>query len=589
MILAKLREYTFTQMQLPPEMYTATPVRWYISLSAKGELEEFVPLGGDSKANKRGESLLVPNLVRASNIRPKLLADNGEYVLGIADTKKAGDPVKVAERHRQFTELVKLCAASTHEPTLQAVLTFLGNWTPDPNQLPKGFEAGDTLTFRVFDEQRYVIPAIELESVQRFWAKYTAGENDSEAIKTVMQCLVTGNETVVEARMPGKIKGIPDGQTAGTSLVSANAQAFTSYGLENSLTSPISRDAAERFTKALNQLISNKQSRLYVENTVYVFWTRNVTEFDPVSYLDAPDPGLVKKLYESPRSGSPVYQVGSDDFYALALSASGGRAVVRSWLHTTIPNAEDNLRYWFDSQRIVDAYGEVARPLKVYVLASACYRDASKEMRSSTSTALIRTALAKAPLPNDLLIKVVQRCKVGTTNLGNDRRDFVTYSQAALIKLILTTQGVAMSESLDTNLKLNSNDQLAYQCGRLLAELEAIQQAAQGRINATLVDRFYGAASSTPNSAFAPLLTNVRAHLSKLRKTKTGTWQAKEQVLEDILSYFKQASNVAKLPATLTVKQQGIFALGFYHQRAYNRAEAKAAKDSKVKDNQGDK
>lgn len=583
MILAKLKEYADTQMQLPPAMYTATPVRWYISLSTKGELEQggFVPLGGDTKANKRGESLLVPNLVRTVGITPKLLADNGEYVLGIADTKKANDPVKVAERHRQFKELVRLCASSTHEPTLQAVVTFLENWTPDPNQLPKGFEAGDTLTFRVFDGQRYVIPAVELESVQRFWAKYTAGENDSEAIKPVMQCLVTGNKTVVEARMPGKIKGIPDGQTAGTSLVSANAQAFTSYGLENSLTSPISRDAAERFTKALNHLISNKQSRLYVGNTVYVFWTRSTTEFDPVSYLDAPDPGLVKKLYDSPSSGSPVYQVKDDDFYALALSASGGRAVVRSWLHTTIPTAEDNLRYWFNRQRIVDAYGEVAKPLSVYVLAASCYRDATKELRSSTSTSLVQAALSRTPLPNDLLIKVVQRCKVGTTNLGNDRRDFVTYPQAALIKLILTTQGVAMSESLDTNLNLNPNDQLAYQCGRLLAELEAIQKAALGRVNATLVDRFYGAASSTPNSAFAPLLTNARAHLSKLRKSKSGTWQAKEQVLEDITKFFKQDSGTPKFPATLTVKQQGIFALGFYHQRAHNRAEAKAANENK--------
>ncbi len=485
--------------------------------------------------------------------------------------------------HTHFKALVTKCADTTKEPLVRAVDLFLQSWQPSNKGIEKlapGFEGSDKITFRVDGE----LP-IEKTSVQSFWAAYTSKDDPIE-----MTCLVTGKFGPVEQRLPGKIKGIPKkskGEPALKTLVSAQGSAFSSYGLENSLTSPISRDAAERFTKALNQLLSDKQTRLYIGNTVYVFWTREETEFDIISYLDEPNTELVSKLLNSPRSGSPIHQINRNNFYAVALSASGARAVVRDWLETTIPSVEDNLRHWFSNQKIVDAYGDVAWPLSVNALAKSTLRprkdknDANKELHSNTCTSLLQAALAKSPFPNDLLIKVVQRCKVGTTNLGNDRRDFVTYPQAALIKLILTNQGVAMSEALDTNLKLNSNDQLAYQCGRLLAELEAIQQAAQGRINATLVDRFYGAASSTPNSAFAPLLTNVRAHLSKLRKTKAGTWQAKEQVLEDILGYFKQASTVAKLPATLTVKQQGIFALGFYHQRAHNRAEAKAAKENK--------
>ena len=89
-----------------------------------------------------------------------------------------------------------------------------------------------------------------MQAVQQFWVDYLkSGDGDSDSLPQ-MQCLVTGQDGLVEERLPVKIKGIPDGQTAGTSLVSANAAPFTSYGLSNSLTSPISREAGEGFAKA---------------------------------------------------------------------------------------------------------------------------------------------------------------------------------------------------------------------------------------------------------------------------------------------------------------------------------------------------
>ena len=209
--------------------------------------------------------------------------------------------------------------------------------------------------------------------------------------------------------------------------------------------------------------------------------------------------------------------------------------------------------------------------------------DAKKEVPANVTQALTQSAFKGTTLPRDLLTMAVRRCNIGT-EIKKNSREHVTHAQAALIKLVLSTQGVAMSEQLEQNPKLHGNDLLAYQCGRLLAELEAIQQAALGRINATLVDRYYGAAASTPNSAFAPLLSNVRAHLGKLRKTKAGTWQAKERSLEEIISHFKpDADKPPKLPTTLTIQQQATFALGFYHQRAHNRAAAIAAKAAKEK------
>jgi len=112
----------------------------------------------------------------------------------------------------------------------------------------------------------------------------------------------------------------------------------------------------------------------------------------------------------------------------------------------------------------------------------------------------------------------------------------------------------------------------AYLCGRLLAVLEAVQYAAQGKINTTLVDRFYGAASTAPASVFGNLLGDVQAHLAKLRKTRPAACTALQQRLETVMR------GLPSFPRTLSLQDQALFGLGYYHQRAQDRADAQARK-----------
>jgi CRISPR-associated protein Csd1 len=251
------------------------------------------------------------------------------------------------------------------------------------------------------------------------------------------------------------------------------------------------------------------------------------------------------------------------------------RSVVRDWLETTISNVEGHLREWFTNQRIVNNDGEIGKPMNIYALAASVYRDANKEMQSKVPTALIRHALHGSRLSDDLLIKLVNR---------NRAEQDITYPRAVFIKIILISQGkIAMSEmeSLTLNPQLEGQEKAAYHCGRLLAELEAIQRSALGNINASLVDRYYGAASSTPAKAFSPLMRGVQTHLGKLRKNAPGINKLREEQLEEIMSHFTDG----KFPNTLNIGHQAIFALGYYHQRAANRAAmnaAKAAKDAKA-------
>lgn len=566
------------------------PIRWMIQLTAEGELRGLIPMGGNEKGNKRGLHRVVPQVGRTRNDKANLLADKGEYVLGIAG--EAAHAERARTRRELFVDLTKRCSEATKDPSVAAIVKFLDTWNPVANIeiLPDNFDVGDNLTFDVDG----TIPAIESSAVQVFWAKENANEN-----APLLNCLITGEIQPVEKVLPStaKIKSLGKigGKSSGASLVSADKQPFQSYGLKNSLTSPISRDAAERFGKALNHLLSDRDSHIYIGGTLaYTWWSKEESGFS-LRLVSEPedDPQSVYRLMDSARSGKQRTGSEAEKFYALALSASGGRAVVRDWLETTIPEAEVNLGRWFRAQEIVDAYGKPMQPLGVFRLAAAAYRDATKEMQPTIPAAMIRTALSGGRLPDDLLARAVRRNIVGTKYSNSETTDHVPRERAALMKAIFTTQGrIGMDEmkSLETAPNLEGVDKAAYSCGRLLAELEYIQRRSEkGKINTTIVDRYYAAASTTPGKVFGLLIANSQNHLSKIRKSSNATYEALNQKIEEIVA------PPMDFPNSLDVGQQGLFALGYYHQRAENRAAAIAAiaasetkKNSETRNNDGE-
>jgi len=107
--------------------------------------------------------------------------------------------------------------------------------------------------------------------------------------------------------------------------------------------------------------------------------------------------------------------------------------------------------------------------------------------------------------------------------------------------------------SLDT-----ANPNIGYRLGRLFAALEKIQSEAVPGINATIRDRFYGAASSTPVTVFGNLMRLKNHHLSKLENVGRRIYF--DKLLGEIVS------EIVDFPAHLCMADQGRFAIGYYHQ-----------------------
>jgi CRISPR-associated protein Csd1 len=537
-------------------MYLRTPIRWLIDIDEEGRFVGFVKTEGSGRSNDRGKEFFAPHRAISSNIAPKLLAHNGEYVLGIArETKKL---TRVLECHRAFVEQIRDCAEKTKHPSVGAVLKFLeGNERPTT---PAEFTPKDVLTFRV----NGVMP-IELDEVRAYWAEEAreAGKAD------LAQCLVCGQNRPPLRNIPFKIKRIPGGQTSGTALISTNRPAFESYGLDAISCAPICGACGEQFSKAANSLIEGENTHLKVGPLVYIFWTREGAEWSPVSILSNPDPDEVRALMASAFAGhKEALNSDSNNFYATAFSASGGRAVVRDWLETTVPQVKANLARYFALQEIVDRDGALGRPFGLYALSAATVRDANKELRPEIPRAILRVALKGGALPLYLLAQAIGR---------NRAEQRVTRSRVSLIKMVLLSNQTNYSLGDSAMVQLDPTiREPAYLCGRLLAVLERIQQAAIPGANATITDRFFGTASSAPASVFGRLLRGSQAHLSKLRKERPGTHRALKQRLEEVLF-----PGLESFPKLLTMQQQGLFSLGYFHQCAQDRAAAIAHKQKK--------
>jgi CRISPR-associated protein Csd1 len=246
-------------------------------------------------------------------------------------------------------------------------------------------------------------------------------------------------------------------------------------------------------------------------------------------------------------------------FHAVALAPSGGRAAVRDWVDTTVAEAQRSIAHWFELQRIVGAAGEEPTPLGLYALALATVRDA-RDLPVTTPRALLRAAVTGTPAPRSLLSEALRR---------NHAEQRITRARAALIKLVLQSDSHPPKEEYLVNLEA-PHPSPAYHCGRLLAVIEAVQRAALPGVNATVIDRFFGTASTAPGLVFPRLLRGAQPHLSKLERDRRGAYVALQRQLEETLSH------VDSFPNALSMEDQGLFSLGYYHQRATDRAQVNA-------------
>ncbi len=558
MILERLKE--FAQRvgdEIPPPGYTPMKIRWIIELDSKGKLLGATKTEGEGGKPKFVERMAPnPNLTgkRAVNIKAGLLADTAEYALGKPSGSKEARPERLAQMHSDFCAKVATCAETLDVPEIRAIQTFLQQGTPADQPLLSDVDGSDWVTFRIDG----TLP-IDDPQVRDYW-----GQSQGETTHSG-NCMVCGASAIPLVDLqPVTLKPVPGGQSGGVQLISANTDVFESYGLESALIAPMCRSCAELSHNAINYLInSHKHSYRIRDQVVFLFWSREEPAFSIPGLFGEPTEDSVKALFSSPHTGHAYAATDPDvnTFYMLALSASGGRAVVRDWIETSLNAAQENLRNYFRAHHV----GGGREPYqKLMALASATVRDLD-ELAPWVSISLVEHALKGTPLPPALLPIAVRRCAVGKINPGTRKREHVNAQQAALVKLCLSSwhkhDNHNLSEDWMIKLDLN-NEEPAYLYGRLFNVLEQIQEAATGGDS---VERTLGTAIMSPVSTLPRQIARSTVHIRKLMRDKRGAAVNYSKLLSEIQAKLGVDPAYKK---QLDAHEQGLFVLGYWHQNA---------------------
>lgn len=538
--------------ELPPVGYAPRRVKWLITLSLDGKCRYLMNTATAGKGKEsRGIEIMIPDLVRTSGIAPRLLADTASYVLGIAEPCRKE---RAAEQHRAFVEAVRSCLSATGHPYVAAVLRFLEG-LPDTwnGNVPEDIAPADNVTFEV--EGQLVV---DLPEVRAYWAEVRRAEAEKGQPERI--CLVCKQRRPVMEIMPVAIQGVPGTNPSGAALISANCDAFEPYGMKGAHHAPLCFNCAERTHRGLNHLLASRRNTWRGQKLVYTAWTTGEENFDLMALLAKPDPHVVVELLKSLGSGKqPVVGGEAERLYALALSGNVARVVIRDWLDTTVPEIKRRVARFFALQRLVDVEGGYCPPVGIYALARATERtDEKKPFIDDAASALFRSVLHGYPLPEMLLYKAVQRIR---------QEQSISRVRAILIKMVLTEK-LGLEEDALVSLDPN-RPEAAYHCGRLLAVYERLQEAANNSSN--LVSRYFGLASTAPAAGFASLNRLAQAHLAKLNR------QGKRVVARAIEAQIMEIkARIGEMPTALTIGEQGLFDLGYWHQRAFDREQAVA-------------
>ena len=555
--------------EISPPGWCEARVSFALDLDENGSLRGVIPLKTVPPGGKKEvpQLLQVPEQVKkASGVSANFLCENSSYFLGIDDKGKPDRTRQCFEAARTLHETI---LSGVDSPAARGVVAFFDKWKPEYAAAHPALEncldeimKGANLVFSVNGQYAQNDPAIR--------TAWQTRQNAKSEDAVLGRCLVTG-ETGPIARLHPAVKGVQGAQSSGASLVSFNADAFESYGHERAdqtgrgLNAPVSESAAFAYGTVLNRLLADREHVQYIGDTAVLCWAEDAEPLCQDLFCGALFGVASRQITQEDlwaavkalASGTPVDLNGiplqpENHFYVLGLAPSAARLSVRFFLQDTFGAMMAHLMEHFQRLEIVKpAYLEKG-DLPLWKLLNETVNQNSRDKKASPpmAGAVARAILTGGMYPVSLFEQTMMRIRA-------ERK--ITYGRAAILKAFLTKNDQFQVPKEVLTVELNEQSSyLPYVLGRLFAVLEWVQQEANPGINATIRDKYFNSASSTPATIF-PLLTKLSQ--SHLRKLKTGSRIFYEKQITELEGRIHES-----LPAHLTLPEQGAFHLGYYHQ-----------------------
>ena len=579
MMLQALSDFYDTlvaQGKAPAAGWTELDASYALQLNEKGEVINLVDLRQTVETQKNGKTKthLIPRtfnlpirLPRTVGVKPHLLCDKAQYILGFRTDQKYG----ISQNTFEVSKSAHLALLEqVYTPAAEAVKQFYKTWNPaDAETHPViGSRLTDIgisyLLFLYKDQFVHEDKAIQ----QAYQKQYENSLADPDAPQ--MFCMDTGEMEPIKL-IHEKIMGLDGAQKSGASLVSANSDSSCSYGLKKNAVAPMSIHVAENYVKALNYLLKNPNMHCKFGTTTVVFWANS----GETAYQD-----LLGNVFQNYYSDEAIYDVvraiskhkpavynkarlnPDMKFYILGISPNMSRIIVRFYLVNTFGKFMENIQAHYDRLGICN--GDAVQPAPaiwqmLYETINQKAKNKDKEIQPHLSNQIIESILNGKPYPMTMLTGINLRIKAEIYDKPINPR------KAAMIKayyLACPNTTESMKGALTMSLNPDCTD-TGYLLGRLFAELEHLQDDAtnpQTGIRA----QYFNRACTMPAQVFPYIINMAQKHLKKLaskEKTKPAAiWHDKR-----ITALMTELNT--QYPARLSMQEQGAFQLGYYHQR----------------------
>ncbi len=564
MILQALYEYYQRKQEIhTPIGYELEEIDFVIVLNKQGNLVDLQ----NRREGKRGQLKFLPKAVvrTGKKISPNLLWDNFEYVTGLSKDPKRMD--KAIKYNKAFIEKINTLPDYVKDNEgVRSVIEFYNSDYQNQIKNHQNFEEclkiNGWMTFQLDGKNDLIINEDEIKKFQT--EEFLSGKYEEENAEDLKEgiCLITGDKKIIkrlhtELRLAGTDKNVKI-------VAIQENQGFDSYKKERGYNAPVSIEAEAKYSGALKHLLNSNSNKAFLADSTVLFWSeKQNAELNPEEIFpwiiamqktekDDPDSGVnkIKKLLESIYTGKFVTDKESR-FYILGLAPNAARISVRFWKVLTVDEFGKNIKQHFDDFEIIRGPKD-AEYLSLYQILSATALEYKMEnVPPNLAGAVIESVLDGTPYPQTLTQQCIRRIRAEQN---------VNRTRAAILKAYLNRKirfkqlnQKEITMSLDPN-----NTNVAYRTGRLFATLEKIQEEANPGINATIRDRYYGAASSSPITVFPRLLSLKNSHLKKLNEGRKIYF---EKLIGEIVS------ELSSFPTNLSLNEQANFAIGYYHQR----------------------
>lgn len=589
MILRALYDYYHRCGNLPQNGLANEKISYLVVIDNDGNFKRFVPLSTNDKPWKK--FLVVKGVDRTSgDPEPNLFWDNVKYVLD--HTEQSDAFVKnVNDVASQFPEEIEFRAVSLFYERGGVDLVRQDDKWSDVDKAQKKNQIVN-VSFRIEGKDQIVAENPTLHRLIKV-------QNEGTGV-----CLITGKRGgLVRLTTRTPIRG---GNAKGKLVAFNEDKGFDSFGKKQCLNAPISYEAEEAYTTALNHLLDDDSRNKFMlgdkSNTrTFVFWASGTNEacqkmeeslFDLLWFSgddDKDDPNAkieeVRKVFNAINSGKLKAEL-DDRFYILGLAPAMTRIAVVYWSETSLHDFAKKINRHFCDMEIVDPRENRWPYYGLWAMIKTVTLNGDREnITPNLPEAVAKSIFEGLPYPQTLYMACLRRIRAesaktkevkakkakeeDTKTKKNKGTGSVYPGRAAIIKAYLNRLNDNKNEKITVMLDKENQNQ-GYLCGRLFAVLDKIQEDTY-HIN-SIRERYMNSASTTPAAVFATILNLSMHHSEKLDKAWLKVKY--EKIKQEIIAKLPADG----FPAHLDLQDQGRFFVGYYHQKQdlYTSKEDKA-------------